>query len=112
MLIQLDSIDMVISEQRILPAVCFLVVRSAKRDCVQANMDDLFSVHAHADTVNMMYLRRTVANCTATVFKAQVQVFSNVVRLRQQTILGWNTPVEAKRNQVGNESSAPVTSVA
>ena len=33
---------MVISEQRILPAVCFLVVRSAKRDCVQANMNDIF----------------------------------------------------------------------
>lgn len=95
MLVQLDSIDVVISKQRILPAVCFLVVCSAKRDCIQANVNDLFSVHAHADTVNMMYLRRTVANCTAAVLKTQIQVFSNVVRLCQQTILCRNTPMEA-----------------
>lgn len=84
-LVQLDSIDVVLSEQCLLPAVRFLVVRSAKCDCVQANVDDLFSVHTHADTVNVMHLRRTVANCAAAIFKAQVQVLSNVVRLRQQT---------------------------
>lgn len=105
MLIQFDSVDVVISKQRILPAVCFLVVRSAKRDCIQANVNDLFSVHAHADTVNMMYLRRAVANCAAAIFKAQIQVLSNVVRLRQQTILGRNALVETKRNQVSNEFS-------
>ena len=105
MLVQLDSIDVVLSEQRILPAVRFLVVCSAKCDCVQANVDDLFSVHTHADTVNVMHLRRAVANCAAAIFKAQIQVLSNVVRLRQQTILGRNAPVETKRNQVSNEFS-------
>lgn len=96
---------MVIGEQSLFPAVRFFVMLPAEGNRIQPHMDDSFTIPTHADTVNMMHLCRAVADCTPAVFKAQIQVFSDIVCLGQQAILRWDTPVKTELNQVCNELS-------
>ena len=71
--IQLDAIDMVISNQGFFSAVCLFMVPPTKRYRVQPDMDDSFSISTHAHAVNMVHLCRLVANCTPAIFKAKMQ---------------------------------------
>lgn len=101
--VQLDSVDVILVKQCFFSAVSFLVVRPAQRNCVKADMNHLFPVHSHADPVNMVNLGPAVADRTAAVLQAQIQVFADVIRLRQEAVLGGNAPVKAEGNQICNE---------
>ena len=103
--IQLDAIDMVISKQGFFSAVRFFMVPPTKGYRVQPDMDDSFSISTHAHAVNMVHLCRLVANCTPAIFKAEIQVLANIVRLGEQAVLCGHSPMEAKLNQVCNKLS-------
>ena len=98
--IQLDAIDMVISKQGFFSAVRFFMVPPTKGYRVQPDMDDSFSISPHAHAVNMVHLCRLVANCTPAIFKAEIQVLANIVRLGEQAVLCGHPPLEAKLNQL------------
>ena len=103
--IQLDAIDMVISKQGFFSAVRFFMVPPTKGYRVQPDMDDSFSISPHAHAVNMVHLCRLVANCTPAIFKAEIQVLANIVRLGEQAVLCGHPPMEAKLNQICNKLS-------
>lgn len=108
--IQLDAIDMVISKQGFFSAVRFFMVPPTKGYRVQPDMDDSFSISTHAHAVNMVHLCRLVANCTPAIFKAEIQVLANIVRLGEQAVLCGHPPMEAKLNQIVINSRAVVIS--
>ena len=94
---------MVIGKHGLFSAVRFLVVLPTKGNRVQADMDDCFSVPAHAHTVNVVHLCWPVADCTPAIFKAEIQVLANIVRLGEQAVLCGHAPVETELNQVCNK---------
>jgi len=63
-------------------------------------MDDSLAVASHADAVNVMHLRRCIADRAATVLQAEVKILADIVRARQQALFGWYAKREAEVYQV------------